>query len=246
MRRNTRKWARRCARPRPTRRRGGQHAAALTACISFNKGRCRVGAISVDGLVDALQTWLPRAVILGGSFRDRLPGRPQSLEAGGDLRRAARRAYTNELLAEAQVRLGIVSQPIENRASGARRWPPGLVGSITNKRTTVLLAVAFDSAYQALGIDLERMGSAVPSANLVAPEGAPADGEVGVLLALAAKEALFKALPEAAQNVRHADLPLDWTADHTEYAARCPSVPGVAVQARRAGDWVLAVAVRKS
>ena len=95
-------------------------------------------------------------------------------------------------------------------------WPNGFVGSLTHKGTAVLGALAAKSVLRALGIDIEfidssKLGSIEKN---IAWEGLPpgTDQSQGVLLALSAKEAVFKAqYPLTGKLLSFSDVALEWT-----------------------------------
>ncbi len=168
--------------------------------------------------VESLKALLPGAIVAGGSFG-------QSLRHPIEIPRNERQFVFEEAQTHAiddcirQLcdRAGLPESTHVGKGSGGERlWPEGFVGSLTHKGTVVLGALAAKSVLRALGIDIELIDSSELGAieKNVALEGLPpgTDRSQGVLLALSAKEAVFKAqYPLTGKLLSFSDVALAWT-----------------------------------
>ncbi len=105
--------------------------------------------------------------------------------------------------------MGLEPEPIPALPSQAPQWPQGVVGSITHARGYTAVVVERHAMVQGLGVDLqdirnvregllERISTAEETASLrLACRSQP---EIAPLVAFAAKEAVFKALPAEMQT----------------------------------------------
>jgi 4'-phosphopantetheinyl transferase EntD len=203
--------------------------------------------------VQTLERLLPEAIIEGGSF-------------GLDLRHPTQipRSERQLVFEAAQTRAiddcirklcGRAALPeltqVGKGPGGERLWPNGFVGSLTHKGTVVLGALAAKSVFRALGIDIEFIDSSELGAikKNVAWEGLPpgTDQSQGVLLALSAKEAVFKAqYPLTGALLGFSDVALKW-ASHSAgtFSANvdCGSAIGFQVRCAATNAWVVSTAV---
>jgi 4'-phosphopantetheinyl transferase EntD len=199
---------------------------------------------------EALTRLLPEAITAGGSFSAWLPA--PHLLSPSDRRLAftsSQKRAVDQCLATLLRRAGIdETTPIGTGEGGARRWPPGFVGSLTHKGTVVLSTIAQTSAVQMIGIDLDRLDRSdlTTLETTIAPEGLPTriDRERGILLSFSAKEAVFKAqYPISRQMLSFADVRLDWELDRKESRAlaTCPA-GSLIVRCAIVQKWVIAAA----
>ena len=202
--------------------------------------------------VALLRELLPEAVVAGGSFSALLP-RPQML---GDAERRAeyervRTLAVEATLARAASDAGVPGVPIQRGEDGARRWPRGFVGSLSDKGTVVAAALAPVSVLRALGIDLELIDESSPPLDRAligtdSPRGF--DPAVQTLLTFSAKEAVFKAqFPLTGAKLQYLDIELDWTdqsSPHLEAVARSPQfAEPLLVRCATSRRWLVAAAV---
>lgn len=157
----------------------------------------------------------PGTVIAGRDFLSALPADLSVLapEERRSVFAAAQREASDVAVAAALVDVGNVHAPVPSSPEGFRMWPEGLVGSVTHKGTSVLVAISPNSTHLGIGIDLEIDDgsdlSVVPG--LASSEELPgfaATTSQALHLVFSAKEAVFKAvyprrrLPLAFDDVR--------------------------------------------
>ena len=103
----------------------------------------------------------------------------------------------------ALVRLGgIFALPREHGQQGEPIWPDGIVGSVTHKNGTAIVAIAESKKYQSLGIDLEYLDPFrqrhIQSRVLTATEQELFENsnqsQMELLLIFSAKESIYKAI----------------------------------------------------
>jgi 4'-phosphopantetheinyl transferase EntD len=122
----------------------------------------------------------------------------------------AARIVARELMA----RLGCPAQPVPRSASGAPRWPTGIVGSIAHDATATVVALASAADFGSLGIDIEPAESLDPDLwELIAGPNERrrmTDDPFGGRLLFAAKEAVYKAVHPLDQVfLEHHDVEVD-------------------------------------
>jgi 4'-phosphopantetheinyl transferase EntD len=122
----------------------------------------------------------------------------------------AARIVARELMA----RLGCPAQPVPRSASGAPRWPAGIVGSIAHDATAAVVALAPAADFGSLGIDIEPAESLDPDLwELIAGPNERrrmTDDPFGGRLLFAAKEAVYKAVHPLDQVfLEHHDVEVD-------------------------------------
>jgi 4'-phosphopantetheinyl transferase EntD len=202
-----------------------------------------------------LRDLLPEATVAGGSFSSLLP--PPRMLSSDDRRteyERVRELAIETCLARAASDAGLSGITIRRGDDGARQWPRGFVGSLSDKGTVVATALAPISILRALGIDLELIDdSASPlDAALIgadSPRGfAPA---VQTLLTFSAKEAVFKAqFPLTGAKLQYLDIELDWSGQsspHLEAIARSPRFPEpLIVRSATSRRWIVAIAASMS
>lgn len=189
------------------------------------------------------------AHVAGGSFASWLPN-PATLD------RPARRAVVEQARSEATVLClrslvhlaGLPQQDVQKSPGGARCWPPGFAGSVTNKGTVVLAVLTTEDRCAGIGIDLER----ADGANLVDVPGIGSaqnpppgilDDTTALLIAFSLKEAVFKAFyPRTSIKLAFEDVSLQWQKAEN-LTADC-LVDGVTLTGRCAfaPPWVVSVA----
>ena len=88
--------------------------------------------------------------------------------------------------------------PREHGRMGEPIWPEGLVGSVTHKNGTAIVAIAECKKYQSLGIDLEYVDPLrehnIQSRVLTAAEQKFNQSQADLLLIFSAKESIYKAI----------------------------------------------------
>jgi 4'-phosphopantetheinyl transferase EntD len=157
-------------------------------------------------------------------------------------------------LARAASDAGLSGITIRRGDDGARQWPRGFVGSLSDKGTVVAAALAPISILRALGIDLEIIDDSASPLNAAligadSPRGfAPA---VQRLLTFSAKEAVFKAqFPLTGAKLQYLDIELDWSGQsspHLEAVARSPRFrEPLIVRSATSRRWIVAIAASMS
>jgi 4'-phosphopantetheinyl transferase EntD len=203
--------------------------------------------------VQTLEGLLPEAIIAGGSFGRNLrhPTQIPRNERRFVFEAAQTRAI-DDCIRELCDRAGLPESVHIGKGSGGERlWPNGFVGSLTHKGTVVLGALAAKSVFRALGIDIEFIDSSDLGSieKNVAWEGLlpGTDQSRAVLLALSAKEAVFKAqYPLTGKLLSFSDIALKW-ASHSAgaFSATVDCDGAISFQVRCAATdvWVVSAAV---
>lgn len=202
--------------------------------------------------VGALQRLVPETIAGGGSFARWLP-HPSMLTATAraDAFASAQDSAGVECIRCLLRRAGLPEHlQVDRLIGGDRGWPTGFVGSLTHKGTVVLGVIAARSSVAMIGVDLERIDRSdlVPIECLVAPEGLPpgTDSQLGTLLALSAKEAVFKAqYPASRERLDFSDVRLAWAGNQRQgfrASVDCP-VPGLEVRTSFIGKWLVCCAI---
>jgi len=215
-----------------------------------------LAAVSLDHThitVHALEKLLPEAVVAGGSFGADLEHPIEIPRTERQLVFENAQAHAiDDCLQELCDRVGLPkSTRIKSGPGGERLWPSGFVGSLTHKGTVVLGALAASSSLYALGIDIEfvdasQLGSIEKD---VAWEGLPTgvDQSYGILLALSAKEAIFKAqYPLTRKLLSFSEVPLVWTfhgGDSFSATVKTGRLIGLQVRCLSASTWIVSAAV---
>jgi 4'-phosphopantetheinyl transferase EntD len=177
---------------------------------------------------------LPEAVVTGGSFALGLPS-PRTLspdarrQEHARVRQMAMEQCVNELARVAALPAGTL---IPHTNEG-RRWPPGYVGSATDKGTVVAAALAPRTVLAALGIDIERQTSgrlSLDPAVIGTIDGAAHLGEpLATLVTFSVKEAVFKAQFAITRlQLSYTDIHISWTGSRVgelRGVAECPGFP---------------------
>lgn len=110
--------------------------------------------------------------------------------------------------------IGHVDAPLLIGPDRAPVWPSGATGSISHAMGRVVAAVAPTTAYAGIGVDLERCGPLAESlTDLVLPVPSErhlleAFGSDATVLALSAKESVYKACGAVTGWLEHADVVL--------------------------------------
>lgn len=202
--------------------------------------------------VQTLEGLLPEAIVAGGSFG---LGLRHPVEIPQNERQLvfdeARTRAVDDCIRELCDRAGIPDSTQVGKGSGGERlWPNGFVGSLTHKGTVVLGAVAAQSVLRALGVDIEFIDSSELGSieKNVAWEGLPpgTDQSPGVLLALSAKEAVFKAqYPLTGKLLSFSDIALEWTSHSAGAFSATVDWGGTSFQVRCVATkvWVVSTAV---
>ena len=214
-------------------------------------------AVLLDGshvTVEKLRHLLPGAYVVGGSFEGALPD-PRTLppeqrhEAFVVQQRQAKAACLQQLLAG----VGLPKETeVPNGEGGERIWPIGFVGSMSDKGTVVLGAIARAAIYQTIGIDVEFLHK--PDFDDLKDRAGSLEGlltippEAGVLLAFSAKEAVFKAqYPVCRKKLDHADVKFEWKpiGEGFGFDAKVtyPGALGLRVFSEWVHPWLVSVAV---
>ena len=202
--------------------------------------------------VAALQRLVPEAIVGGGSFASWLP-HPRTLLPAERMTSfaSAQESAVDKCVRGLLRRVGLREDThVATAQAGNREWPPGLVGSLTDKGTVVLGVIVDIASVSMIGIDLERMdrsdlGAIEP---LIAPEGLPSgmDPPLARLLVFSAKEAVFKAqYPTTHQPLDFSEVRFAWVESDGESfraAVRRPSL-GLEIRAVRVGVWVVTMAI---
>src|ERR1044071_334288 len=202
-----------------------------------------------------LRDLLPEATLAGGSFSSLLP--PPRMLSSDDRRteyERVRELAIETCLARAASDAGLSGITIRRGDDGARQWPRGFVGSLSDKGTVVATALAPISILRALGIDLELIDNSASQLDAAligadSPRGfAPA---VQTLLTFSAKEAVFKAqFPLTGAKLQYLDIELDWSGQsspHLEAIARSPRFPEpLIVRSATSRRWIVAIAASMS
>jgi 4'-phosphopantetheinyl transferase EntD len=202
-----------------------------------------------------LRDLLPEATVAGGSFSSLLP--PPRMLSSDDRRteyERVRELAIETCLARAASDAGLSGITIRRGDDGARQWPRGFVGSLSDKGTVVATALAPISILRALGIDLELIDNSASQLDAAligadSPRGfAPA---VQTLLTFSAKEAVFKAqFPLTGAKLQYLDIELDWSGQsspHLEAIARSPRFPEpLIVRSATSRRWIVAIAASMS
>lgn len=201
--------------------------------------------------VQVLRSLLPSCWVAGGSFAGSLP---HPADIAPDERRPRFETMRRQAVGLAVEHLLVCAgfpchTSIGHLPSGARNWPMGYVGSLTDKGTVVLAAMASEENTASLGIDLEHTetGSVMEIAQNIAPEGLPVGvpERLGALLSFSAKEAVFKALSQA--RLGFEDVKLTWNAvTHGNLSAVAVVSGGLTfnVQCAVLDKWLVSVATR--
>jgi len=136
------------------------------------------------------------------------------------------------LAAAALCQLGIIRQPILRGTSNEPVWPPGIVGSISHNNTTCIVAVASNSEFSGIGVDLEAGDADVSdTANLVLRMDERCEpGELNktqyqdlVRLSFSAKESIYKAIyPELRRFVEFDEVRIKFHSDRKSFSATAP------------------------
>src|SRR5260370_19788603 len=191
--------------------------------------------ISVGG---SFARWLPHPRTLPASARAATVSSAQDSAVEQCIRSLLRRAGLPESIG------------VSSGSDGERKWPTGVVGSLTHKGTVVLGVISRTTSIEMAGVDLERMDGSDLGAieHLVAWEGLPRGikSELGMLLVFSAKEAVFKAqYPCSRHRLDFSDVRLVWAEPQGDYFTadvHCPT-PGLTVRCLRAPDWGLGAAI---
>jgi len=163
----------------------------------------------------ALRDLIPHAVVAGGSFASWLPD-PRSLSlADREARFKVERAQARDLCVQTLLKTAGVdgATNVATGRGGERLWPAGFVGSLSDKGGVVLGALGLTSSLGAVGIDLERVdGTSLEGVDGLETEGLPPiERELGLLVALSAKEAVFKAqYPLTGRRLGFGDVRFVW------------------------------------
>lgn len=202
--------------------------------------------------VQTLRSLSPSHFVAGGSFASWLPHPAElSMQDRSIAVATARETATAKCLASLIQQANLpTSVKIPRRETGDRSWPDGFVGSLTNKGTVVLAAMASKSKSCALGIDLELVEDADFSLvkARIAPEGLPqgVESSLGVTIALSAKEAVFKAqFPSTQQRIGYGDIRLRWKRAGEERLEACAELScfeGLVVRCSLKLPWIVCVA----
>jgi len=182
-------------------------------------GRCMSVTSGELLLETAIRALRPAGILVGwrritaGDERALHPAeRPAFSGSVTSVRRAsgAARIVARQLLAQ----LGHADWPLTKMASGAPTWPAGIVGSLSHDSHLAVAAVAAQSAFCALGIDVEPAEALPPDLlDLVATpreRAALAHDPYGGRLLFAAKEAVYKAVfPLDGTFLEHHDVEVD-------------------------------------
>jgi 4'-phosphopantetheinyl transferase EntD len=201
--------------------------------------------------VGVLESLVPEAVVVGGSFAGWLP-HPRTVPAE---EREATIASAQETAVGLCVRgllrrVGVDEDTrIATDQGSEREWPAGFVGSLTHKGTVVLGVIAPAAAVSMIGIDLER----ADRHDLAGIESSTAEGtapglEPGLarLLTFSAKEAVFKAQYRVTRrSLAFSDVQLIWEFGSRENirGAVLGPVEGLVIRAAVVGRWIVSAAV---
>jgi 4'-phosphopantetheinyl transferase EntD len=152
-------------------------------------------------------------IIMQGDEHALLPSEAEPLAGSiAKVRRAsgAARMVARELMKQ----LGFPEQPIAKSASGAPRWPEGIVGSLAHDARLAVAALASSADFMSVGIDVEP--AEVLDPELVDIVAGPVertkmhDDPFGGRLLFAAKEAVYKAVyPLDNIFLEHHDVEID-------------------------------------
>lgn len=193
-----------------------------------------MAADSIDG-VDGRLLGIERDAVARA-----VPSRQREFAAGRTLARAALR------------RLGHCDGPIPRATDRRPDWPAGVVGAISHSRALCAAAVAADSAYVGIGLDLEPalpldpdlrsfVGRPEEQALLAAPLSLPGGATDPGRLVFAIKEAVFKACYPATRrwfDLRDARVGID--AANRRFRASILAEGAAPGPSEVAGRWDLA------
>ncbi len=191
----------------------------------------------------------PGTVIAGLDFLSALPADPSVLAP--DERRsvfcAAQREASDLAVAAALAEFGIVRALVPSSPEGFRLWPEGLVGSVTHKGTSVLVAVSPSTTHLGIGIDLEIDDGADLSVlpGLAANDELPgfaATTSQALHLVFSAKEAVFKAVyPRRRSPLAFDDVRVRWSERDDRHGLALVGDDALEVRVV-ANRWVVALA----
>jgi 4'-phosphopantetheinyl transferase EntD len=166
--------------------------------------------------VETIARLLPGVSIAGGSFSHWLPD-PKTL-APSERRAVVKAAKVKATNCCLRTLLRLENLPGESNIGrlpgGSRDWPNGRTGSLTNKGTVVLGAMAPLSKFRAIGIDLERDDGKDLSgiAGLVGVDEIPIGSNVSHSLLFSTKESVFKAQhPITNLLLSFSDIQIRWS-----------------------------------
>ena len=166
-------------------------------------------------VVDELSRIAPELLVTGGSFSRWLP-HPREVPLGDRQRLLleAQRQATGKCLIDLLATAGLPAVEPKRLASGAREWPPGYIGSVSHKGTTVAAAVTCTDRTTSIGIDIEVLDrKGVPElCGLDAVEHPPSVSDTaGRVILFSAKEAALKALrPILGRQIDFPDVAVSW------------------------------------
>jgi 4'-phosphopantetheinyl transferase EntD len=204
--------------------------------------------------LDALRGLLPGATVAGGSFKHWLPN-PSALPSSERqvVFSNAKQLATEQCIADLLRRVGFPVVLVGSDEDGQRRWPPGLVGSLSHKGEVVAAVVARTTMFSAIGVDIERVDRDLGAIKLlIAPEGLPGGiaEDVGLALMFSAKEAVFKAqYPIHRKTLRFSEVPLSWVrigVGEWHAVAVLSGETRYEVLGRSSGRWIVTTAVSKA
>ena len=166
-------------------------------------------------VVDELSRIAPELLVTGGSFSRWLP-HAREVRPGDRRRRllTTQRQATAKCLIDLFARAGLPALEPQRLASGAREWPPGYIGSVSHKGTTVAAAITCTDRTTSIGIDIEILDQkGIPElSGLDTAEHPPSVSHAaGRVILFSVKEAAFKALdPILGRRIDFTDVAVSW------------------------------------
>lgn len=154
--------------------------------------------LNPEPLVDELRRLAPEILVNGGSFAHHLP-RPSEVVSQHrkivfeGVKKKATRQCLQDLLASA----GLPSIEPDRLPTGARDWPSGYMGSVSDKGTKIVAALVECSRWAAVGIDIETKTGweeLCGISGLAGKEESPPNDAPETVVTFSAKEAVFKAM----------------------------------------------------
>jgi 4'-phosphopantetheinyl transferase EntD len=201
----------------------------------------------------ALEQIVPEVWVAGGTYGRGQLGNDLNSDSHGngdmdELHDEAKQIAFEELLEYVDSDIG---SPVNHGSKRGRDWPEGYVGSVTDKRSVILAAMAKESDIESLGIDLElneKEGDALDYIVGRDEELPPSIPEkLALLAAFSTKEAVFKAYYQLEESViDFGDITLEWKDDDstTNFGfATCPHKRGFSIRCLDVNEWVVAAAI---
>ena len=207
--------------------------------------------LRADLPVDELQRIVPELRVAGGTFAHWLP-HPRDVPSTDRqrVRLVAQRDATRKCLTDLVASVGLPAVEPERLASGPRNWPPGYVGSVSHKGTTVVAAIASTARMTSIGIDVERRdaeGVPVIRGLDTTEQPWPVPDAEGRVILFSVKEAAYKALhPIFRHPLGFEDIAVSWLLPGPACSRGVARAGGVALDVRcsiAVPSWIVSAAL---